>query len=136
VSFRRGLVNENLTTWFDLVSKVAQVHLTKRKDVFRWNLSKNGLFTVRSMYKTLITSGVLSEISTSSLESKSTTKIKIFLWYLKKGVTLMKDNLVRRNWQGSVKFCFCSSVETIQHLFFDCHFASFVWNTVHITFGI
>jgi len=55
VSFRRGLANENQTTWFDLVSKVAQVHLTKRKDVFCWNLSKNGLFTVRSMYKTLIT---------------------------------------------------------------------------------
>ena len=54
----------------------------------------------------------------------------------KKGVTLMKDNLAKRNCQGSVKCCFCSSDETIQHLFFDCHFASFVWNIVHITFGI
>ena len=30
----------------------------------------------------------------------------------------------------------CSSVETIQHLFFHCHVANFVWNTVHITFRI
>jgi hypothetical protein len=37
---------------------------------------------------------------------------------------------------GSVKCCLCSSVETIQHLFFDYHFASFVLNTVHITFGV
>jgi hypothetical protein len=29
-----------------------------------------------------------------------------------------------------------SAVETIQYLFFDCHFASFVWNAIHITFGI
>jgi hypothetical protein len=32
--------------------------------------------------------------------------------------------------------CFCSATETIQHLFFDCHLASFIWNAVHITFGI
>jgi hypothetical protein len=63
-------------------------------------------------------------------------KIKIFLWYLQRGVTLTKDNLAKRNCQGNAKCCLCSSVETIQHLFFDCRFASFVWNTVHITFGI
>ena len=32
--------------------------------------------------------------------------------------------------------CLCSSIETIQHLFFDCYFVSFVWNTAHIAFGI
>jgi hypothetical protein len=31
---------------------------------------------------------------------------------------------------------FFSSIETIQYLFFDCHFARFVWNTIHITYGI
>jgi hypothetical protein len=25
------------------------------------------------------------------------------------------------------KVCFCTCEETIQHLFFDCHFASFLW---------
>ena len=54
----------------------------------------------------------------------------------KKGVTLTKDNLAKRNWQGSVKCCLCSSVETIQHLFFDCYFTRFVWNIMHITYGI
>ena len=54
----------------------------------------------------------------------------------KKGVTLTKDNLAKRNWQGSVKCCLCSSVETIQHLFFDCYFARFVWNTVQMAYGI
>ena len=50
VSFRWGLVNENRNTWFDLVSKVVHVHLSNEEDVFRWNLSKDGMFTVRSMY--------------------------------------------------------------------------------------
>ena len=35
-----------------------------------------------------------------------------------------------------IKCCVCSSAETIQHLFFDCYVARFVWNTVHITYGI
>ena len=30
----------------------------------------------------------------------------------------------------------CSSIETIQHLFFDCYFVSFVWNTARIAFRI
>ena len=46
VCFRQGLVNEKRNAWFDLVSKVVQVHLSNEEDVFRWNLSKNGLFIV------------------------------------------------------------------------------------------
>ena len=44
-------------------------------------------------------------------------KIKIFLWFLKKGVILTKNNLAKRNWNGG-KAYFCSTPETIQHLFF------------------
>ena len=44
VSFRRGLVNENLTSWYDLVSKVVVVNLTNGRDVFIWNHNKKGLF--------------------------------------------------------------------------------------------
>src|SRR6187551_2332550 len=57
-------------------------------------------------------------------------KIKIFMWYLKRGVTLTKDNLARRNWNGSKLCSFCSKEETIQHLFFDCHMATLMWRAV------
>ena len=50
VSFRRGLINKNLTSWYDLVSKVVPIHLTNGRDMFIWNLSKNDLFKVRPMY--------------------------------------------------------------------------------------
>ena len=49
---------------------------------------------------------------------KTPLKIKIFLWFLKRGVTLTKDNLAKRNWQGNQQCCFCHENETIQHLFF------------------
>ena len=63
-------------------------------------------------------------------------KIKIFLWFLFNGVTLTKDNLAKRQWNGSTKCCFCNMDETIQHLFFDCHFAKFIWRVVFISSGI
>ena len=54
----------------------------------------------------------------------------------KERVTLTKDNLIKRKWKGSAKCCFCNSNETIQHLFFDCHMARFVWNAVSVAFNI
>ncbi|WVZ53210.1 hypothetical protein U9M48_004183, partial [Paspalum notatum var. saurae] len=56
-----------------------------------------------------------------------------FRWLLTKktgclrGVILTKDNLIRRHWQGSKQCCFCSADETIQHLFFGCPCAKFLW---------
>jgi hypothetical protein len=47
ISFRRGLINANRIAWFDLVSRVVEVSLTNGQDVFRWSLTKNGLFMVR-----------------------------------------------------------------------------------------
>jgi hypothetical protein len=32
--------------------------------------------------------------------------------------------------------CVCSHRESIQHLFFDCHFARFLWRAVQLTFNI
>jgi hypothetical protein len=51
-------------------------------------------------------------------------KIKKFIWYLVKGVVLTKDNLAKRQWKGSLKWCSCNLNESIQHLLFDCHVAS------------
>ena len=63
-------------------------------------------------------------------------KIKIFFWYLQRGVILTKDNLAKRNWIGSQKCCYCNSNETIQHLFFDCPHAKVIWRVVQVATGI
>jgi hypothetical protein len=60
-------------------------------------------------------------------------KIKIFLWYLRRGVVLTKDNLVKRNWQGSV---LCSVFVTNRNQFnicsIDCHLARSIWSIIQI----
>src|SRR6266498_155983 len=63
-------------------------------------------------------------------------KIKFFMWYLFKGVVLTKDNLARRQWRGSRQYCFCNLSESIQHLFFDCPLAKFIWRAIQVSFGI
>jgi fructose-specific phosphotransferase system IIC component len=32
--------------------------------------------------------------------------------------------------------CFCKIFETIQHLFFDCVLAKFLWRVIQLTFGL
>jgi hypothetical protein len=50
-------------------------------------------------------------------------KTKVFAWYLRRGMILTKDNLVKRNWHGCKKCVFCHEDKTIKHLFFNCRFA-------------
>ena len=59
-------------------------------------------------------------------------RTKVFTWYLRRGVILTKDNLAKRNWQGSKKCVFCHHDESIKHLFFQCSFARSIWSTIQI----
>jgi hypothetical protein len=58
------------------------------------------------------------------------------VWYLDKGVTLPKNNLARKNWQGDLKCSFCNADENIQHLFFDSPIARFIWRIIQVSFNI
>jgi hypothetical protein len=63
-------------------------------------------------------------------------KTKIFMWFVQRKEILTKDNLLKRNWQGSSKCCFCDHDETVQHLFVKCPFAKIIWQLVYMAFDI
>ncbi|WVZ70175.1 hypothetical protein U9M48_018861 [Paspalum notatum var. saurae] len=134
ISFRRALTGNKLTEWHNLVFHLANVSLTEGNDMFRWNLHSNGCFTVQSIYKHLINNN--TRVSQDVWRTRLPLKIKIFMWYIKRGVLLTKDNLNRRNWRGDNTCVFCPRPETIQHLFFECSYAKFLWRTSHIALGI
>ncbi|WVZ53496.1 hypothetical protein U9M48_004427 [Paspalum notatum var. saurae] len=127
-SLRRSLLANKLRDWENIVARVMNLNLQEENDYFKWHLHKNGIFSVRSMYRYLVNNGV--KVSMEIWQSKLPLKIKIFLWYLKKAVLLTKDNLGRLNWHGVKSCCFCGTSETIQHLFLDCSYAKFLWRTV------
>ena len=135
VAFRRSLVGVNLQAWHAIVAMVMNVHLTNQGDSFVWGLHQNGRFSVHSMYTVLIVSQA-SLCCKQIWRLKLPLKLKVFMWYLFKGVVLTKDNLARRQWRGSVQCCFCNLSESVQHLFFDCHLAKFIWRAIQVSFSI
>ena len=91
ISFRRALVGGKFRMWSDLVALVLNVNLDGNV-----NLGKHHVFSVKSMYRDIMQEGRLPEHSVL-WKLRVPLKIKIFLWYLKKGATLTKDNLLKRN---------------------------------------
>ena len=59
-------------------------------------------------------------------------KLKVFTWYLRKGIILTKVNLVKQNWHESTECVFCPQQEKIKHLFFECRFAHFIWSVIQM----
>jgi hypothetical protein len=146
VSFRRALVGDNWDKWLHLVGNVLPVHLNDHRDSFRWTANKddhrdsfrwtaNKVFTVKSMYNDLVLRTGTS-VNCWTWKARIPLKIKYSLWYLRNGVVLTKDNLVKRQWKGCTKCCFCTAQETIQHLFFYCPMARLLWRIIRCTFGI
>jgi hypothetical protein len=97
----------------------------------RW-LQENGKKFVASMYNALISPDVpIDKVSNDKLwKLKILLRIKVFGWYLRKGVVLSKDNLAKRNWHGSKKCVFCHQEKTIKHFFFQYRFARSIWSAI------
>jgi hypothetical protein len=86
------------------------------------------------MYNALIQTELpIDKFSNNRLwKLKLPLRIKVFGWYLHKGVVLTKDNLARRNWIGSKACVFCHQDEIIKHLFFQCRFARSIWSVIQV----
>ena len=133
--FRRALVDNKLVEWQNLVAQIAHVQLVDGSDTFRWNLTNSGSFTVRSFYLHLLDSQPPFRYK-MIWKLKIPLKIKIFLWFLQRGILLTKDNLTKKNWTRSQKYCGCNSNETIQHLILDCPYARLVWRIIFFATGL
>ncbi|WVZ75254.1 hypothetical protein U9M48_023328 [Paspalum notatum var. saurae] len=105
--------------------------LTDTGAAFSWrrtligpSLTQSDQFSVKSHYQALIKNEV-PNLNKRLWKLKAPLKIKVFLWYLRRGVILTKDNLAKRNWHGDISYCFCHKPETIKHLFLERRFAPF-----------
>ena len=93
-----------LDGWICVLQLCMLINLTEEDDIFRINFHQSGQFSVRSMYMALINGHI--ERNKFIWKLNMPLKIKIFMWYLLKGIVLTKDNLARRNWNGSLRCCF------------------------------
>jgi hypothetical protein len=72
--------------------------------------------------------GEVGESNRRIWKAKIPLKIKVFMWLINQNAILTKDNMLKRNWQGDQHCKFCSSEESINHLFFYCTLAKYVWS--------
>jgi hypothetical protein len=78
---------------------------------------------VAYMYNALILPDLPVYDNKKIWKMKIPLKNKFFAWYLRRGVILTKDNLIKQNWHESKACVFYPQDETIKHLFFQCNFA-------------
>ncbi|CAN6179680.1 unnamed protein product [Urochloa humidicola] len=117
-----------------LLSDMWASALSSEKDKPRWKWEKSGCFSVNSMYANLHWDDVA--IPNRKLwKARLPLKIKIFMWLLQSNAILTRDNLIKRNWMGDKRCNFCVADESVQHLFFDCSLARYVWSLVAMTVG-
>jgi hypothetical protein len=119
-----------------VIQRLANIQLTTRTDIFRWNLYENGKFSVAFIYNALILPDAPVYDNKKIWKIKIPLKNKVFAWYLHRGVILTKDNLIKRNWHGSQTCIFCSQDETIKHLFFQCNLARSIWSVIPAASGL
>jgi hypothetical protein len=135
LSWWRDLIGPKFAAWNNLLPCIFNIELAHEQDEFHQNLNPNGKFSVKSHYQALLHTDI-PNINKLIWKVKAPLKIKIFLWHLRRGVILTKDNLVKRNWQGSKTCCFCYKEETIKQLFFDCWLACSIWSFIHVATGL
>nr|VDD37257.1 unnamed protein product [Brassica oleracea] len=105
-----------------------------------WGLSRNGSYTSKSGYALL---EIIEEINTSQVEiippvekklwstlwkTKTTPKLRHFLWRILSGALAVKERLRSRGIQLNITCSSCNNgVEDIGHVLFHCPFAQEVW---------
>ena len=120
--------------WVSLINKDYSYPFENINDEILWRLCKSGKFTTKSVYD-MLCSGDSGQSFKSIWKAKIPHRIKVFLWLLENKVTLTKDNLLKRNWQGDPSCYFCSAEEDIDHLFFLCPIAKVTWGLVALCIG-
>lgn len=133
IHFNRQLTGTTLVEWHQLISHCFSppiFTMSTEPDKILWRWHSSGLFTVHSLYLWLEYGGIKNTTYTTLWKTKIPLKIKIFIWLVKEGKILTKDNLAKKGWIGDQSCIFCGSLETIDHLFVTCPLISSLWSWI------
>jgi hypothetical protein len=134
LQFRANLPSIVREQWYKLASKLNNIELNDEVDIPVWKWSKNGRFSVKSVYMYL-TKDENGPRFSKIWKAKLPEKIKIFMWMLVQKVILTKDNMLRKRWKGNPGCYFCGDVETVNHLMFTCPVAKVIWGFIDLCFN-
>ncbi|KAL0648353.1 hypothetical protein Bca4012_046644 [Brassica carinata] len=111
-----------------------------RSDEVVWDLTKNGIYSSKSGYQlldtlevlssptTLVTPPVEKQLWTALWKTKTTPKLRHFLWCILSGALAVKERLRSRGILFDTTCSSCNEApEDIGHVLFHCRFAQEVW---------
>ena len=134
ITFRRTLWGDTLHTWYYIQKTCNEVILLPGDDQIVWTLTKNGIFSVKSLYRILISNSIGYPYK-FMWKIQIPQKIKMFLWLTLRNSILTQDNLLKRGWHGTNSCYFCGGMETIEHLFISCSVAKLMWSILCCAFN-
>jgi hypothetical protein len=137
MNFKRSLTVQEYNSWLGLLDELNDITLTDNKaDKVMWALDKKLAYTTKSLYRFLTDRGVTSRVAGYIWRSKIPLKIKVFLWQMFNNKLQTAQCLVRKGWKGSTNCCLCGCLETVDHIFFKCPMAVFVWSFIKDAFNL
>ncbi|XP_074298013.1 uncharacterized protein LOC141628617 [Silene latifolia] len=121
-------------------------------DNIYWSLTKNGLFSVKSAYATCFSKHLANKATFTDRNRLSASSIvfcrkdlwslpihnkwKVFLWKILCNALPCGHEALKRNIQWNTSCVLCASgpskVESLEHMFRDCNFATRVWFGSHL----
>jgi hypothetical protein len=136
VEFRRSLSINEYNRWLDLLGELQAVELNSNLDSVIWALESNKRFSTKSLYRFLTDCGVASKMAVYIWKAKLPLKIKVFLWQIFNNKLQVAQILIKRGWKGSRDCCVCGKSKSVEHIFFKCHIAKFVWSMIEEVFNL
>lgn len=128
MDFRRTLSLQEYNSWLGLLDDLKDSALTDNKaDVVVWALERKMIFSTKSLYRFLTDRGATSRVAGYIWRSKVPLKINFFLWQMVNNKLQVAMNQVKKKWKGDINCCLCGCVESVDHVFFQCHLARLVW---------
>ena len=107
------------------------------EDRMVWKETKNEIFTVKSLYKSLVHSSAVSFPCNIIWSPYVPTKVSFFAWETSWEKVLTQDQLKRRGWILANRCCLCCvEEETINHILVHCFKAKILWDLVFSLFGL
>jgi hypothetical protein len=106
--------------------------LSGEPDQLVWKLHASGEYTFQSLYDVVNFGGVKPVFIPSVWKLNVPPGIQVFLWLVSNNKILTRDNLSKRQLVQDKRCLFCSDLESVEHLCFECDIIKMVWNCVSI----
>jgi hypothetical protein len=129
-TFRRIVNREVMGMWEEVKQIASSIHKSDEEDSIIWQFNSTERYSVQSLYVVINDKGVRQVYTPVMWKIHVTSRIHIFLWLLANNKTLTRDNLEKTRELNDKTCLFCTELESVSHLFYECCVARRIWEVI------